>query len=161
MITAKYAKQTRRLADDTKRMADVMVQEYERKVRPLMHVEIVRGPYDVDKFELVFKILNLGFSSITTNGLKLRWWFSDQPNDTDKDSIDFSLSTVLQPQGEPVEKKVSLSTAVILRKRDKFKDQDNWQTVLKNIIWFQPVITHSGKEAGTWVTTEGQPIKYK
>ena len=75
LITFFYMRHTKRLADDTKRMADIMVREFELKVVPIIDIQIGSRMHSSQGFGIQVKIFNRGFYPVRTGKILMRWWY--------------------------------------------------------------------------------------
>ncbi len=79
VVTFKYMRHTKRLADDTKRMADVMVKDYETRISPLIDIQVRRPSHSSQGFEIPITIWNLGTNPIRAKELVMKWWYKNHP----------------------------------------------------------------------------------
>ena len=101
VITFFYMRHTKRLADDTKRMADALVKDYELKVRPILDFDIGGKRTFGEGIEVQFEFLNGGEIPIVLKQLIFTWWFIKLPQM--KRSIKNTLNWTIHKQ-KPVEK---------------------------------------------------------
>jgi hypothetical protein len=79
LITFFYMRHTKRLADDTKRMADIMVQEFEIRVTPLLVIK--RLPSNTGSTrELHFIVTNRGFLPVHITKIIFEGWPKVSPS---------------------------------------------------------------------------------
>jgi hypothetical protein len=80
IVTIIYAVYTRKLADDTKRMADIMIREFELRIAPIIVVEQVGGPLGKHQIEYHPVIRNKGSLPVHIKKVILEWWYKGSPN---------------------------------------------------------------------------------
>jgi hypothetical protein len=80
LITFFYMRHTRRLADETKRMANIMVREFELRVTPFLVIDPLSWTRSGD-FKTYLPILtNRGFLSVRITKVILEWWYKKEPD---------------------------------------------------------------------------------
>jgi len=79
-ITFFYMSHTKRLADDTKRMADIMAQEFELKIAPIIQIEKRDGSFQENFGLLNFEIINKGSLPSHIAKIVLEWWYEEVPD---------------------------------------------------------------------------------
>jgi len=70
LVTWRYTGHTRKQANETKRMADIMVREYELKTSPL--IEFQPGPHSPGEIKL--SLYNRGFLPVQIKKVVFEWW---------------------------------------------------------------------------------------
>ena len=115
--TGRLAEETRKMAQDTKRMADMMVQEFELKIAPILQIEKRGGSYDGKYGSQNFDVINKGSSPIRVARVVLEWWYDKSPDKIHRkeEVIDKELAG-----GEPRRFTISVSKGDLLR--DDFKE---------------------------------------
>jgi hypothetical protein len=83
LITFFYMRHTKRLADDTKRMADIMAQEFESKIAPIIQIEKRDGSLQGDFGSRNFEIMNKGSLPVHIAKIVLEWWYKELPKTID------------------------------------------------------------------------------
>jgi len=78
IITYCYMRHTKKLADETKKMADIMVKDFEVKVTPLIDMK-VRRLHSTRGFENTITLLNQGFYPIRIHKIVMKWWYESKP----------------------------------------------------------------------------------
>lgn len=63
----------------TKRMADIMVRDYETKVAPLIDIQVGMKSHSSRGFRIEFKLFNRGFYPVRTERIVLKWWYKNAP----------------------------------------------------------------------------------
>ena len=79
IVTYLYMRRTKRLADDTKRMADMMIRDYELKVAPLIDVQFRSTLHSSQGFKIQFTLTNRGFYPVRAEKIILSWWYKKEP----------------------------------------------------------------------------------
>jgi hypothetical protein len=79
VVTYLYMRHTKRLADDTKRMADALVKDYELRVRPILDFDVGSRMSSAEGITVYFKFFNAGEIPIKLNHLIFTWWFKSHP----------------------------------------------------------------------------------
>jgi len=69
IVTIIYAVYTRKLADDTKGMADIMVREFELKVAPIIDIRLGTRSHSREGFQIQCLLSNLGSYPVRPNRL--------------------------------------------------------------------------------------------
>lgn len=75
IVTIIYAVYTRKLADDTKRMADIMVREFELKVAPIIDIRLGTRSHSSEGFQIQCLLSNLGSYPVRPNKIVMKWWY--------------------------------------------------------------------------------------
>jgi len=79
LITFFYMRHTKRMAYETKRMADVMVRDYETRIMPLLDIQVKGPSHSSQGFEIPITISNLGNDPIKVKKLVMKWWYKNHP----------------------------------------------------------------------------------
>ena len=111
IVTYMYMQHTKRLADDTKRMADIMARDYEDKVAPLIEVEVKPASHSTRGFEIPCFVSNLGEYPITAKKLVMEWWYRKRPSKRTR--VERALDDKLLKRGEPIPVEMHLTDGVI------------------------------------------------
>ncbi len=130
-VTLKYV-------NHTKRMANIMAQEFETKIRPLLEIENVHSDHREGGYLIKFYLSNYGVLPIKLDRLQLVWWFSDQDSKVYKK--DFPFRKTIGAQQKSVSVNLDLSDSEILDKRKILKNQADWLSTLHDHIQFKIVI---------------------
>ena len=77
VVTYLYMQHTKRLADDTKRMANIMVQEFELKIAPIIQIEKRDGSFQGNFGSRNFEIINKGSLPAHIAKIVLEWWYEE------------------------------------------------------------------------------------
>ena len=80
LITFLYMRHTRRLADDTKRMADVIVEESKPQIAPNIQIEKRGGKFQGNCGSRDFEVINKGASPARVSKFVLEWWYKRSPD---------------------------------------------------------------------------------
>jgi hypothetical protein len=100
-ITSRYMRHTKRLADDTRRMADALVKDYELRVRPILDFAVGSRMSSAEGIKVWFKFFNAGEMSVKLNQLISMWWFKNQPQA--QHTIKKALGGIIPKQERPDE----------------------------------------------------------
>lgn len=111
IVTFWYMRHTKRLADDTKRMADIMARDYEDKVAPLIDVEVRSASHYTGGFEIPCFISNLGEYPVRAKKLVMEWWYRKKPSQRRR--VERALDDKLLKRGEPIPVEMHLDDDVI------------------------------------------------
>jgi hypothetical protein len=80
IVTIIYAVYTRKLADDTKRMADIMVQEFELRIAPFIVIDQLPSTRGTNVREYHPMITNKGFLTVHIMKIILEGWSKGTPS---------------------------------------------------------------------------------
>jgi len=83
-----YMRHTKKLADDTKRMADIMAQEFELKIAPIIQIEKRDASFSGDSGATNFEIINKGSLPVNIVKIVLEWWHRELPDRIDKKEVE-------------------------------------------------------------------------
>ena len=88
VVTYLYMRHTKKLADDTKRMADIMAQEFELKIAPIIQIEKRDASFSGDSGATNFEIINKGSLPVNIVKIVLEWWHRELPDRIDKKEVE-------------------------------------------------------------------------
>ena len=88
VVTFLYMRHTKRLADDTKRMADIMAQEFELKIAPIIQIEKRDAHFQGNFGSTNFEIINKGSLPVHIAKIVLEWWHKEFPDKIDKKEVE-------------------------------------------------------------------------
>jgi hypothetical protein len=77
VITFFYMRHTKRQADETKIMADVMVRDFEFKVSPLIDIQTGTRSHSSRGFEIEVRVFNRGFCVVRTDQIVMSWCYKE------------------------------------------------------------------------------------
>lgn len=82
IVTIVYVCHTRRLADDTKIMADIMVREFELRIAPFIVIDQLSHSGGGNSKEYQPVICNKGSLPVHIKRVVLEWWYKESPGKT-------------------------------------------------------------------------------
>jgi len=113
VVTYLYMRYTKRLADETKRMANIMVKGFELKIAPIIQIEKRDGSFHGNFGSRNSEIINKGSLPAHIAKIVLEWWYEELPDKVyrKEEIIDKVLG-----EGEP------RKFAITVNKSDMLKD---------------------------------------
>ena len=84
VVTYLYMRHTKRMADDTKRMADIMAEEFEFRTAPFIVIDQLSCEFPSEAIGVkIFepKITNKGFLPVHIVKIVLEWWYKKSPSE--------------------------------------------------------------------------------
>jgi len=121
LVTFLYMLHTKRLADETKKMANIMVREFELKVSPIVEINFSRS-HGSGGFSYGLKIVNRGFFPVYLEEIILDWWYIN--NITTLYSIRKKINKLLSRQ-EPIETSLDFSDGEL--QKEEYPESKNLQ----------------------------------
>jgi hypothetical protein len=82
IITYLYMRHTKRLANDTKRMADMMVREFELRIAPFIVIDQLSSARGKNSKQYDPIISNKGSLLVPIKKIVQEWWYKESPGKT-------------------------------------------------------------------------------
>jgi len=125
LVTFLYMRHTKRLAEDTKRMADIMAQEFELKIAPIIQIEKRDAHFQGNFGSTNFEIINKGSLPVHIVKIVLEWWHREEPDRIYKNEVE--IDKVLAG-GEPKKFTIQSNKGDMLKGAfEKSKDRSLWE----------------------------------
>ena len=144
LFTFFYMRHTRRLADDTKRMADIMAEEFEFRTTP--YIAKVGDQLGWESGEInakIFKpkIISTGFQSVHIVKIVLKWWYKKSPSEIYRKPINIDCFLM---RNVPTEFRIPFN------KGDMIKDEES-----KNLDFPQLRVLSAGRIYAVYIDKNG------
>jgi len=146
VVTYLYMRHTKRLANDTKRMADIMSQEFELKIAPIIQIEKRDGHFQGNFGSINYEIINKGLEPVHIREIVLLWWYKEMPSENGKKEV--KIDGVMAA-GELKKFTIQLSKRDFVGNNSAGKD--------KNLFSLRGLIT--GKMYAIWIDRNGNEFK--
>jgi|GEM_PF-6971715 len=148
--TGRLAEETRKMAHDTKRMADIMAEEFELRTAPFIVREGDQLPCEFPSAAIgpkIFKpkITNIGFRPVHIVKIVLEWWYKKSPSEIylKPTNIDYVLRI-----NDPKEFRIPFN------KGDMIKDEES-----KNLDFPQLRVLSAGRIYAVYIDKNGNEQK--
>jgi hypothetical protein len=96
----------------TKRMADIMVREFELKVAPIIDIRLGTRSHSSEGFEIQCLLSNLGFYPVRADKVVMKWWYKMET--TRSRLIEMRLDKSLDKGNPPITVPIKLRDSEIV-----------------------------------------------